>query len=68
MNNKIEELSREAGYEEDMFGIGHWHMQEFRTFVKLILRDCIDICNNHYSMEGIAQNIEKDIKQHFGIE
>ena len=37
-------------------------------FADLMIKECIDICNNHYSIEGIAQNIEKDIREHFEIE
>ena len=37
-------------------------------FAESIIKECIDICNNHYSIEGIAQNIEKDIREHFEIE
>ena len=37
-------------------------------FAELMIKECIDICNNHYSIEGIAQNIEKDIREHFEIE
>ena len=37
-------------------------------FAELMIKECIDICNNHYSIEGIAQNIEKDIREHFGME
>lgn len=37
-------------------------------FAELIVRECIDICGAYYSVEGIAQNIDKDIKEHFGIE
>lgn len=39
-----------------------------QLFAELIVKECINICNNHYSIEGIAQNIEEDIKEHFGIE
>ena len=38
------------------------------NYTGLILQECLAICNNHYSIEGIAQKIEKDIKEHFGIE
>ena len=38
------------------------------NYTGLILQECLEICQNHYTIEGIAQNIEKDIKENFGIE
>ncbi len=35
MNERIKQLAIEAGYLPDSFGIGHWDMPEFQTFVRL---------------------------------
>jgi len=43
MNERIKELAIEAGYEKDMFGIGHWDMSECKKFAELLLREAIDI-------------------------
>ena len=60
MNNKrVAELVSKS-YNQEVISI--------KKFAELVVKDCIDICNNHYSIEGIAQNIEKDIREHFEIE
>lgn len=46
MNELIRELAQQAGYEKDMFGIGHWDMPECKKFAELIVRKCADICVN----------------------
>ena len=43
MNERIRELAKEAGYEKDMFGIGHWDMPECKKFAQLIVRECAKI-------------------------
>ena len=43
MNEQIRELAEQAGYEKDMFGIGHWDMPECQKFAELIVRECINI-------------------------
>jgi CTP:phosphocholine cytidylyltransferase-like protein len=43
MNERIKQLAIEAGYEKDMFGIGHWDMSECKKFAELLLREAIDI-------------------------
>lgn len=76
MNEKIKELALQAGYEPDMFGIGHWDMPECKKFAELIVRETIKIIQAT-SAESIdldrplAENVVwtvNNIKQHFGIE
>jgi len=45
VNGRIRELALQAGYQEDMFGIGHWDMPECRRFVELIIRECAALCD-----------------------
>jgi hypothetical protein len=40
MNERIRLLAEQAGYEKDMFGIGHWDMPECKKFAELIVREC----------------------------
>jgi len=68
MNEKIKDLAKQAGYQEDIFGIGHWDMPECEKFAELIVRECCDIALSHRSCEGIADRIVADIKQHCGVE
>jgi hypothetical protein len=42
MNERIKELAEQAGYQEDMFGIGHWDMPECKKFAELIVRECVN--------------------------
>ena len=48
MNERIKELAEQAGYQEDMFGIGHWDMPECKKFAELIVRECV----NHEELLG----------------
>ena len=42
MNERIRELAEQAGYEKDMFGIGHWDMPECKKFAELVVKETID--------------------------
>jgi hypothetical protein len=75
MNERIKELAEQAGYEKDMFGVGHWDMPECKKFVELIVRECMACSiwvgkNNTNTVEPIhtAYAINQRIKQHFGVE
>ena len=59
MNQRIKELAEQAGYEKDMFGIGHWNMPECQKFAELIVRECIDIANDtRYDGKVVANRIK----------
>ncbi len=64
MNERIRELALEAGYQEDMFGIGHWDMPECRRFAQLIIKECGLIAD--VNLEGSTYPSFL-MKQHFGI-
>jgi len=70
MNERILELAVEAGYEKDMFGIGHWDMPEFQKFAELIVRDLIDSMIKRYGDDDELpiQEIKLFVKEHFGVE
>ena len=59
MNERIRQLAEQAGYEKDMFGIGHWDMPECQKFAELIVRECICQCD--------YENSQKYIMSHFGF-
>jgi hypothetical protein len=63
MNKRIKELAEQAGYEKDMFGIGHWDMPECKKFAELIVRECLS-----YAKDGDLDFMKFMIKKHFGIE
>ncbi len=64
MNEKIKELAEQAGYEKDMFGIGHWDMPECQKFAELIVKECSsflkDTLDDHFAAE--------QLEEHFGVE
>ena len=59
MNHKIKELSLQAGYLPDSFGIGHWDMPECKKFAELIVRECISCVG--------SQGDKVYLKKHFGL-
>ena len=65
MNERIKELAEQAGYEKDMFGVGHWDMPECKKFAELIIEECVAAAEEEAQADFyIVQNI----KSHFGIE
>ena len=70
MNERIRELAEQAGYEKDMFGIGHWDMPECQKFVELIVQDLIDSMIKRYGDDDELpiQEIKLFVKEHFGVE
>ena len=75
MNERIKELAVEAGYEKDMFGVGHWDMPECKKFAELIIQECVQACMNEgASYEEKAAGAYQSnlyvtaIKQHFKLE
>ena len=75
MNERIKKLAEQAGYEPDMFGIGHWNMPEFKKFTELIVRDTLDQVNEFsrltkaYQKEGIDPefDVTKEVLKNFGF-
>ncbi len=65
MNKRILELAKQAGYEVDMFGYGHWDMPECKKFAELIIKECADIATiNQYQSYTPGHYVLK----HFGVE
>ena len=72
MNERIRELARQAGYEQDMFGIGHWDMPECKKLAELIVRECVKVCadrGNHHDglYSAWASDCSERIEKHFGV-
>ena len=65
MNERIRELAKQAGYQEDMFGLGHWDMPECRKFAELIVRECVDY---YRSQVGETSEPHTRTLEHFGVE
>ena len=67
MNESIRELAEQAGYEIDLFGVGHWNMPECQKFVELIVRECGNIAFEHWALTHDTSPQEAILK-HFGVE
>ena len=46
--DRIRSLARQAGFREDLFGLGIWDSAEFQTFVELLIRECAWEVAEHY--------------------
>jgi hypothetical protein len=74
MNERIRQLAVEAGYETDMFDIGHWDMPEFKKFTQLLIAECCTLIDAmQYDAPGFiiqapAHAHILKIKKHFGVE
>ena len=64
MNERIRALAEQAGYEKDMFVIGHWDMPECKKFAELIVRECAKRVDYWESRQGEHAD---DLLKHFGI-
>jgi hypothetical protein len=67
MNERIRLLAEQAGYEKDMFGIGHWDMPECKKFAELVVRECANVANSGIDPDE-SHLIGNDILEHFGVE
>ena len=67
MNERIIQLAEQAGYQKDMFGVGHWDMPECKNFAKLIVQECIDNLDFHGHDKAVSQ-LEWLKRNRFGVE
>jgi hypothetical protein len=44
-----------------------WHGTG-RRFAELIVRECMEWCDAHATIDGSAQQVRNSIKNHFGVE
>ena len=62
MSDLIKKLAEQAGYEKDIFGIGHWDMPECKKFAELMIGEV------HYAIVvGGVQDLDI-LLEHFGVE
>ena len=41
---------------------------QLNKFAELIVRECMEWCDAHATINGTAQQVRDSIKQHFGVE
>ena len=73
MNERIRELWDRAAESAAAYPSGannSWETQvDFMDkFAQLIVRECIEWCDAHATINGTAQQVRDSIKQHFGVE
>jgi len=66
MNDRIRELA------EQCESFGSWENKTYsfdkEKFAELIIRECIEWCDAHATIDGSAQQIRNSIKNYFGVE
>jgi hypothetical protein len=65
MNERIRELAKEANCIIDGMGYGEGNLEKF---AELIVKECLEWCDAHATINGTAQQIRDSIKNHFGVE
>jgi hypothetical protein len=69
MNQRIKELEQQC-WSHRVDGAlvdGQLHF-DTQKFAELIVRECMEWCDAHATINGSAQQIRDSIKQHFGVE
>jgi hypothetical protein len=68
MNERIREVWIKAVREDS--DPDNWDTQEqfIERFAKLIVRECMEWCDAHATIDGSAQQIRNSIKNYFGVE
>jgi len=68
MNEKLKELEKQcwSHYIDGVLIDGHLHL-DTEKFAKLIIKECMEWCDAHATINGTAQQIRDSIKNHFGV-
>ena len=66
MNARIIEMAIEAGF--NPVNCTGSNVPLFEKFAQLIVRECIEWCDAHATINGTAQQIRDSIKKDFGVE
>ena len=80
MNERILQLAKQAGLDDDMFPLDEWDNPELEKFAELIIQECASICElNGQSYthsftpakarlaESTSNHCAMMIKKHFGV-
>jgi hypothetical protein len=64
MNEQIKQLATEAGL------LTGWSVGEveYQKFAELIVKECMEWCDAHATIDGSAQQVRNSIKNYFGVE
>jgi hypothetical protein len=66
MNERIRQLAEQC----ESFGSWDNKIYSFdkEKFAELIVKECMEWCDAHATINGTAQQVRDSIKQHFGVE
>ena len=67
MNERIRELANKSFVVSTQGDITTTPLM-IENFAELIIRECIEWCDAHATINGTAQQVRDSIKQHFGVE
>ena len=68
MNEKLKELEKQC-WSHHIDGVlidGHLHF-DTKKFAELIIKECMEWCDAHATIDGKAHQIRDSIKNHFGV-
>ena len=72
MNKRIQQLAEQCtSFHTDYdFEHGYSDVEYFdkEKFAELIVRECMEWCDAHATIDGSAQQVRNSIKNHFGVE
>ena len=70
MNERIRELAEQAGIKLPNSSAynGHVYRNSIERFAELIVRECMEWCDAHATIDGSAQQVRNSIKNYFGVE
>ena len=68
MNERIKELASCNERIQSFFETGPVQRAAIEQFAELIIRECMEWCDAHATINGTAQQIRNSIKNYFGVE
>ena len=71
MNERIKQHAKQTGYIWHASGdpqIYEFTPEKLEKFAELIVRECMEWCDAHSTINGTAQQVRNSIKNHFGVE
>ena len=69
MNERILQLAKQAGLDDDMFPLDEWDNPELEQFAELIVRECMSVADLPKNSSGQWDHLESSevIAKHFGV-
>jgi hypothetical protein len=64
MNERILQLAKQAGLDDDMFPLDEWDNPELEKFAELIVKECISALD----IDDGATHHSELLLEHFGVE